>query len=45
MTGMLLPPDVGNGDIEVAAAAAAANLSFRGTTDDNAANSAGHKGE
>ena len=44
MTGMLLPPDVGNGDIEVAAAAAA-NLSFRGTTDDNAANSAGHKGE
>jgi hypothetical protein len=46
MTGTLLPPDVGNGDIEVAAAAAAAaNSSFRGTTDDNAANSVGHKGE
>ena len=50
MTGTLLPPDVGKGDIEVvvaaaAAAAAAANSSFRGTTDDNAANSVGHKGE
>ena len=43
MTGTLLPPDVGNGDIEVAAAAA--NSSFRGTADDNAANSVGHKGE
>jgi hypothetical protein len=47
MTDTLLPPDVGNGDIEVAAAAAAAaaNSSFRGTTDDNAANNVGHKGE
>ena len=42
MTGTLLPPDVGNRDIEVAAAA---NSSFRGTADDNAANSVGHKGE
>ena len=43
ITDTLLPPDIGNGDIEFATAAV--NSSFRGTADDNAANSIGHKGE